>query len=132
MALEPAVSLERHIGMRASVVLLALAVAGCVSGCHASGHAPAAAPRYSPAQVSVQVMVPSRTMEARFRWRRVPRAHAPDQRASGNNPMQGGVLFTGAAGGMRGLGLRPELPKPPLEQTAKVPGFLGDGEVTSL
>jgi hypothetical protein len=64
MALEPAVSLERPIGMRVSVVLLALAVAGCTSGCHASGHASAAAPRYSPALVSVQVMVPSRTMEA--------------------------------------------------------------------
>jgi hypothetical protein len=64
MALEPAVSLERQIGMRASVVLLALAVAGCASGSHASGHASAAAPRYSPALVSVQVQVPSRTMEA--------------------------------------------------------------------
>ena len=55
--------------MRASVVLLALAVAGCASGSHASsshasGTASAAAPRYSPAQVSVQVQVPSRTMEA--------------------------------------------------------------------
>jgi hypothetical protein len=57
MTLEPAASLERQIGMRVSVVLLALAVAGC-----ASGHA--AAPRYSSALVSVQVVVPSRTMEA--------------------------------------------------------------------
>lgn len=64
MALEPAVSLERQIGMRVSVVLLALAVAGCASGCHASGHASAAAPSYSPALVSVQVEVPSRTMVA--------------------------------------------------------------------
>jgi hypothetical protein len=64
MALEPAVSLERQIGMRVSVVLLALAVAGCASGSSASGHASAAAPRYSPALVSVQVTVPSRTMEA--------------------------------------------------------------------
>jgi hypothetical protein len=64
MALEPGASLERQMGMRASVVLLALAVAGCTSGSHASGQASAAAPRYSPALVSVQVMVPSRTMEA--------------------------------------------------------------------
>jgi hypothetical protein len=64
MALEPAASLKRQIGMRASVVLLALAVAGCAGGSHASGTASAAAPRYSPAQVSVQVQVPSRTMEA--------------------------------------------------------------------
>ena len=50
---------------------------------------------------------------------------------SRNNPVMGGVLFTGAAGEMhaRGWGLRPE---PPPEQMAKVPGFLGDGEVTSL
>ena len=41
---------------------------------------------------------------------------------SRNNPVMGGVLFTGAAGEMhaRGLGLRPE---PPPEQMAKVPGF---------
>ncbi len=69
MTPEPAASLKRQIGMRASVVLLALAVAGCASGSHASGShasgtASAAAPRYSPAQVSVQVQVPSRTMEA--------------------------------------------------------------------
>ena len=80
MAVEPEVSLERQIGMRALVVLLALAVAGCASGSYASGHAPAAAPRHSPALVSghapaaapryppalvsVQVQVPSRTMEA--------------------------------------------------------------------
>ena len=50
--------------MRISVVLLALAVAGCTSGSYASGHASATAPRYSVALVSVQVMVPSRTMEA--------------------------------------------------------------------
>jgi hypothetical protein len=50
--------------MRASVVLLALAVAGCTSGSHASGQASAAAARYSPAQVSAQVNVPSRTMQA--------------------------------------------------------------------
>ena len=31
-----------------------------------------------------------------------------------------------------GLDLRPEPPKPPPEQLAKVPGFLGDGEVSSL
>ena len=64
MAPQPAVSLERQIGMRVSVVLLALAVAGCASGGHASGHASAAAPRYSAALVSVQVEVPSRTMVA--------------------------------------------------------------------
>ena len=64
MALEPAVSLERQIGMRVPVVLLALAVAGCAIGGYASGHASAAAPRYSPALLSVQVNVPSRTMEA--------------------------------------------------------------------
>ena len=64
MALEPAVSRGRRIGMRVAVVLLALAVAGCASGCHASGDAAAAAPRYSAALVSVQVQVPSRTMEA--------------------------------------------------------------------
>ena len=50
--------------MRVSVVLLALAVAGCASASNAGGHASAAAPRYSPALVSVQVQVPSRTMEA--------------------------------------------------------------------
>jgi len=50
--------------MRVSVVLLALAVAGCASGSYASGHASAAAPRHSPVLVSVQVTVPSRTMEA--------------------------------------------------------------------
>jgi hypothetical protein len=72
--------------MRTSVVLLALAVAGCASGSsagghapaagstasghasaagsYASGHAPAAAPRYSPTLVSVQVTVPSRAMAA--------------------------------------------------------------------
>ena len=64
MALEPALSLERQIGVRVSVVLLALAVAGCTSGSYASGHASATAPRYSPALVSVQVEVPSRTMVA--------------------------------------------------------------------
>ena len=64
MAPEPDASLERQIGMRASVVLLALAVAGCASGSYASGQAPAASPRHSPALVSVQVNVPSRTMEA--------------------------------------------------------------------
>jgi hypothetical protein len=64
MALEPDASLERQMGMRPSVVLLALAVAGCASGSHASGEAPSAAARNSPAQVSVQVSVPSRTMEA--------------------------------------------------------------------
>jgi hypothetical protein len=50
--------------MRVTVVLLALAVAGCASGGSAGGHASVAAPRYSPALVSVQVEVPSRTMEA--------------------------------------------------------------------
>jgi len=50
--------------MRVSVVLLALAVAGCASGSYASGHASAAAPRHSPVLVSVQVTVPSRMMEA--------------------------------------------------------------------
>jgi hypothetical protein len=64
MALEPAVSLQRQIGMRISVVLVALAVAGCASVSSASGHASGAAPRHSPALVSVQVEVPSRTMEA--------------------------------------------------------------------
>jgi hypothetical protein len=59
MALEPAASLGRQISMKASVVLLVLAVAGC-----ASGHVLAAAPRHSPALVSVQVKLPSRTMEA--------------------------------------------------------------------
>ena len=64
MALEPAASLKRQIGMRVSVVLLALALAGCASGSYASGSASPAAPRHSPALVSVQVQVPSRTMEA--------------------------------------------------------------------
>ena len=51
---------------------------------------------------------------------------------SRNNPVTGGVLFTAAGRDARGLDLRPEPPKPPPEQMAKVPGFLGDGEVTSL
>jgi hypothetical protein len=50
--------------MRASVVLLALAVAGCASGSYASRQAPPPAPRDSPALVSVQVKVPSRTLAA--------------------------------------------------------------------
>jgi hypothetical protein len=51
---------------------------------------------------------------------------------SRNNPVTGGVLFGGAAGEMPALDLRPEPPTPPPEQLAKVPVFLGDGEVTSL
>src|SRR5215471_13208124 len=64
MALEPAASSKRQTGMRASVVLLALAVAGCASGSYASRQAPPPAPRDSPALVSVQVKVPSRTLAA--------------------------------------------------------------------
>lgn len=48
---------------------------------------------------------------------------------SRNNPVTAGVLFNGAAGEVPA---RPEPPAPPPEQLAKVPGFLGDGEVTSL
>ena len=52
---------------------------------------------------------------------------------SRNNPVMGGVLLTGAAGEMpAGWASRLEPPKPPPEQMAKVPGFLGDREVTSL
>jgi hypothetical protein len=50
--------------MRASVVLLAIAVAGCTSGSYASRQAAPTAPRHSPAVVSVQVKLPSQTMEA--------------------------------------------------------------------
>jgi hypothetical protein len=50
--------------MRASVVLLGLAVAGCASGSYASRQAPPTAPRHSPALVSIQVKVPSGTMAA--------------------------------------------------------------------
>ena len=64
MALEPAASSRRQTGMRASVVLLALAVAGCASGSYASRQAPPPAPRDSPALISVQVKVPSRTLAA--------------------------------------------------------------------
>ena len=49
-----------------------------------------------------------------------------------NNPVTGGVLPTSAAGETpAGLDLWPEPPEPPPEQMARVPGFLGDGEVTS-
>lgn len=48
---------KRQTGMRALVVLLALAVAGCTSGSYATSQAPAAA-------VSVQVKLQSQTMEA--------------------------------------------------------------------
>ena len=64
MALEPAASPERQTGMRASVVLLALAVAGCAGGGSAGRQAPPPAPRDSAALVSVQVQVPSRTLAA--------------------------------------------------------------------
>jgi hypothetical protein len=43
-----------------------------------------------------------------------------------------GVLIDWRGGrDARGLDLRPEPPKPPPGQMAKVPGFQGDGEVTS-
>ena len=52
---------------------------------------------------------------------------------SRNNPVMAGVLVDWRGGrDARGLDLRPEPPKPPPEQMAKVPGFQGDGEVTSL
>ena len=51
---------------------------------------------------------------------------------SRNNPVMAGVVIDWRGGGdARGLDLRPEPPKPPPEQMAKVPGFQGDGEVTS-
>ena len=52
---------------------------------------------------------------------------------SRNNPVTGGCpIYWRGGRDACGLDLRPEPPKPPPELMAKVPGFLGDGEVTSL
>jgi hypothetical protein len=48
---------------------------------------------------------------------------------SRNNPVRGCPIDWRGGRDARGLGLRPEPPKPPPEQASR---FLGDGEVTSL